>query len=63
VEVAEVTSEAVRRYLDGRGPITRFWLLKYHTLTGFFPFMVSRVRRSSALGRDFQPKIISAPAA
>jgi hypothetical protein len=42
VEVAEVTSEAVRRYLDGRGPITRFWLLKYHTLTGFFRFMVSR---------------------
>ena len=42
VEVAEVTSEAVRRYLDGHGPITRFWLVKYHTLTGFFRFMISR---------------------
>jgi integrase/recombinase XerD len=42
IEVARVTQAAVRRYLDGKGPVTSFWLSKYHTLTGLFRFAISR---------------------
>lgn len=37
-----VTPQAVRCYLDGDGPITNYWLAKYHALTGFYRFAVSR---------------------
>jgi len=42
VGIASVTPQAVRRYLDGNGPITPFWLSKYHTLTGFYRYAISR---------------------
>jgi integrase len=42
IDVAEVQPEAVRRYLEGTGPITTHWLVKYHTLTGFFRFAIAR---------------------
>lgn len=42
IEITSVTPRAVRRYLDGKGPITTSWLCKYHTLTGFYRFAISR---------------------
>lgn len=42
IDITRVTPNAVRRYLDGKGPITTFWLSKYYTLTGFYRFAISR---------------------
>jgi site-specific recombinase XerD len=48
VELGRVTPERVRRYLDGPGPVTRFWERKWVTLRGFYRFALARglVRRS-----------------
>jgi integrase/recombinase XerD len=42
VEVTQVSSKAVRRFLDGVGSTKRWWLRKHQTLTGFFRFAISR---------------------
>jgi integrase/recombinase XerD len=43
-----VTPKAVRQYLEGRGPVTANWLVKYHTLTGFYRFAISRKHVSAS---------------
>jgi len=53
VELRSVTPQVVRRYLDGDGPVTNYWLAKYHALTGFYRFAISRKYVSaSPLPRD-----------
>jgi integrase len=42
IHLRAVTPRAVRRYLDGNGPITNGWLHKYHVLNGFYRFAISR---------------------
>ena len=48
IDLTDVEPEVVRRYLDGTGPITSFWLSKYHTLTGFYRFAISRSHVTSS---------------
>jgi integrase len=53
IELRAVTRQAVRRYLDGNGPITNYWLSKYHTLCGFYRFAIShKYVSASPLPRD-----------
>ena len=42
VALADVTPDAVRRYLDGKGPVTRAWFARFHTVTGFYRFAIRR---------------------
>lgn len=42
IALLDVTPEAVRRYLDGKGPITQAWFARFHTVTGFYRFAVRR---------------------
>lgn len=38
--VRKITSDTVMRYLNGRGPITRFWHRKHDALSGFWRFAI-----------------------
>ena len=38
----EVDKESVLQYINGQGPITTFWHLKFGTLTGFYRFAMCR---------------------
>jgi len=42
VDLGQVQSPRVRAYLDGRGPLTRFWERKWVTLRGFYRFAQAR---------------------
>lgn len=42
IEVDRIAPDAVRAYLDGSGPMTRFWLRKFDVLTGFYRFGLAR---------------------
>lgn len=42
VELKTISPEAVRRYLDGTGPVTNFWFCKYQALNGFYRFAINR---------------------
>lgn len=44
VLIAEVSSDAVARFLAGRGPITATWLKKHRVLRGFFQHWIARGR-------------------
>ncbi|MGA3049365.1 MAG: tyrosine-type recombinase/integrase [Terracidiphilus sp.] len=48
LEMGKIQPRAVRRFLDGKGPVTSFWFSKYHTLSGFYHYAIARhyVRRS-----------------
>ncbi len=41
-EIATVSPQAVRRYIDGRGPVTQAWLARYHTVNAFYRFAIRR---------------------
>ena len=41
-EIDSVKLSQVAAFLAGRGPITRYWHLKYGTLRGFFSYAVTR---------------------
>ena len=68
IDLGRVTPVRVRRYLDGQGPLTRFWERKWVTLRGFYRFTLARrlVRRSPVpaaapkLPRRFVPYILFA---
>jgi len=67
IDLGQVKPTGVRRFLDGSGPVTRFWERKWVTLRGFYRFALSRglVRRSPVpevapkLARSFVPYIFS----
>ncbi len=42
VGLDRVGSRQVRIFLDGNGPMTRFWHRKFHALTGFYRFCLAR---------------------
>jgi integrase/recombinase XerD len=42
VDIRDVTPAAVLAYLDGKGPVTATWGLKFHTLDRFFRYAISR---------------------
>jgi integrase/recombinase XerD len=42
VEVEQIGPELVRAFLDGAGPMTRFWRRKFDALTGFYRFCLAR---------------------
>jgi integrase len=48
IDLGRVAPARVRRYLDGPGPLTRFWERKWVSLRGFYRFALARglVRRS-----------------
>lgn len=41
IDISQVKPKAVKQHLDGKGPITTYWLSKYYTLTGFYKFAIS----------------------
>ncbi|HZR25973.1 MAG TPA: tyrosine-type recombinase/integrase [Vicinamibacterales bacterium] len=41
-EIDTVSPDAVRRFLDGRGPVSPAWLARYHTLNAFYRFAIRR---------------------
>jgi len=42
VAITDVEPQQVARYLDGSGPVTRYWHRKYEALTGFYRFALGR---------------------
>lgn len=46
--VRRITAAAVARFLNGAGPVTSAWHIKYHALKGFFRFAVSRGHMAAA---------------
>lgn len=42
VEVDRIRAKSVRAFLDGTGPMTRYWHCKFGTLTGFYRFCLAR---------------------
>ena len=42
VDISEVQAGQVKAFLDGSGPITRFWHMKYTALRGFYRYATSR---------------------
>jgi integrase/recombinase XerD len=42
IALADVTPEAVRRYIDGKGPVTQSWFCRFHTVAGFYRFAMAR---------------------
>jgi integrase/recombinase XerD len=40
--LADVLPEAVRRYIDGKGPVTQSWFCRFHTVAGFYRFAMAR---------------------
>jgi len=69
ITLGQVRPVAVRTYLDGRGPVTLYWLRKWGTLRGLYRFALARgmVRRSPLPLRapkvavHFTPYIYSQP--
>lgn len=55
-EVADVTAEQVRAFLDGTGPLTRSWHKRHNALRGFYRYAVSRGYVVSAPLPTFIPK-------
>ena len=42
VDIGQIEAKQVRAYLDGDGPVTRFWHRKLDALRGFYRFAVTR---------------------
>jgi integrase/recombinase XerD len=42
IDIAEVRPEAVHVFLNGHGPITAGWIVKYCALNGFYRYAISR---------------------
>lgn len=42
LEVDRIRPRAVRAFLDGNGPMTRYWNCKFATLAGFYRFCLAR---------------------
>jgi len=41
IEIADIPVERVRAFLDGQGPVTRYWHRKHSALRGFYRYAVS----------------------
>lgn len=45
VDIRHVRPAAVRKFLDGAGPVTAFWFSKYHTLSSFYLYALAQSLR------------------
>lgn len=69
IALTKVSPGAVRKFLDGTGPVTQFWFCKYRTLNGLYRFALARhyVHQNPLPSskpqppEDFQPYIYSIP--
>ena len=41
-DIRQVHPQAVRSFLDGKGPVTSFWFAKYYNLTAFYRYAIAR---------------------
>ena len=41
-DIRQVRPQAVRSFLDGKGPVTSFWFAKYYNLTAFYRYAIAR---------------------
>ena len=41
VDIRRIRPAAVRKFLDGAGPVTAFWFSKYHTLSSFYRYALA----------------------
>ena len=41
-EAGEISNEQIQAFIDGNGPLTRYWHRKYSVLLGFYRYAVSR---------------------
>lgn len=56
IEVNRISAESVRAFLDGSGPMTRYWHCKFGTLKGFYRFCLARGYVSSVPLPATEPK-------
>lgn len=42
IQMTKVSTDSVRRFLDGTGPVTQYWFYKYRTVHCFYRFAISR---------------------
>jgi hypothetical protein len=42
LDISSVQADRVKAFLDGRGPITRYWHRKLTVLRGFYRYAISR---------------------
>jgi integrase/recombinase XerD len=42
IALTAIDAEAVRRYIDGKGPVTHAWFSRFHTVAGFYRFAIAR---------------------
>ena len=54
--VGDIRADAVAAFLNGTGPVTSAWHIKYHTLKGFFRFARSRGHIADDLLPTTRPK-------
>jgi integrase/recombinase XerD len=54
--VGDIRADAVAAFLNGTGPVTSAWHIKYHALKGFFRFARSRGHIAAALLPTTRPK-------
>jgi site-specific recombinase XerD len=59
VQVGEVSTKAVARFLSGRGPITATWLKKHRALRGFFRHWIARGRITDTPVPTIVPRVVS----
>ncbi len=48
IALTAVDAEAIRRYIDGKGPVTNAWFSRFHTVAGFYRFALARQYTTSA---------------
>ena len=48
IALTAVDADAVRRYIDGKGPVTNAWFSRFHTVAGFYRFALARQYTTSA---------------
>ena len=41
-DIGEVTTQALKEFLQGSGPLSATWMLRYRTLSGLYRFAISR---------------------
>lgn len=58
-EIETVSPDAVRRFLDGRGPVSPAWLARYHTLNAFYRFAMRREYVTTSPLPRTKPTVIS----
>jgi integrase/recombinase XerD len=56
IPLSRIESAQVRAFLDGRGPVTRFWHHKYAVLRGFYRYAIARGHTNTSPLPNVVPK-------